>query len=252
MAMKMGVCAYCGKTRMTEEEHVVARSFALEEMEKNCHWVIVRSCPKCNRRFSKDEPYIRGFVTVINAVGETLIKDAMFEGPVLRNWRRPESRGDFTRTMHMIRKPDGSGLSSENELLTEKNLVIVPDENVLRGMRKIVRGLYYHHFTEKRGLEQVLPDSQVSVTPFYDFTEERRQCMYGLPNVHFIHEAVFGYAFAECSEGMLDLPGVDSIWLLNWCKGPMFAGIVKSNGWPYMHCEAELFKIFTRDNPGPG
>ena len=173
MAMKKAVCAYCGVHTDTECEHVVPESFALEELRDSCQWVCVRACSRCNRGFSADESDFRGFATVINALGDTLVKDAMFHGAVSRNWLRPEGKMAFERLFNMIRKPDGSGLSNREELLTVKNLGIVPDEHIIRAVRKIIRGLYFYHFTEQRRLPQVLPESQIGVLPIYDCSQER-------------------------------------------------------------------------------
>jgi hypothetical protein len=127
MAIEMAVCAYCGKYTETVNEHVLARCFALPEMEKSCNWVEVRACPKCNVGFSNVEPFVRGFATLIKAPGETLVKDAMFESKVTERWRQPREKGNLERTLKMFRKPDGSGLSSLDDLWNVKNLGIVPE-----------------------------------------------------------------------------------------------------------------------------
>jgi hypothetical protein len=232
MAMTKAVCAYCGVHTDTECEHVVPESFALEELRDSCQWVCVRACSRCNRGFSADESDFRGFATLINAPGETLLKDAMFQGPVWRNWQRPEGRGALERTLAMIRKPDGSGLSSRDELLTVKNLGIVPDVHVIRAVRKIIRGLYFHHFTATRGFPQVIPESQVWVRQICDWSQDDINTLYQCPTLRVIHPAVFVYTFIECDDAGLALPGIDSVWLLYAAKGAIFEGIVTSNTFP--------------------
>ena len=107
----------------------------------------------------------------------------MFHGPVSRNWQRPEGRGALQRTLAMIRKPDGSGLSSLDELLTVQILGLVANESVLRVVRKIIRGLYFHHFTAKRGLPQVIPESQVWVGQICDWSQDDIDTMYRLTDL---------------------------------------------------------------------
>jgi hypothetical protein len=234
MAMKQAFCAYCGEYKLTEKEHVVPQSLAPVEMWDRCQWVLVPACSKCNRRFSADESDFRGFAVLLNAPGETLVKDAMFQGPVSRNWQRPEGRVALQRTLAMIRKPDGSGLSRLDELLTVGNLGIVANESLLRVVRKIIRGLYFHHFTATRGLPQVLPESQVCVGQIYDWSADDINTLYQLPTLRVIHPAVFVYTFIERDDAGLALPGIDSVWLLYAAKGAIFGGIVRSNTYPFI------------------
>lgn len=234
MAKQKAVCAYCGEYKETECEHVVARSFAPEELQDRCKWVCVRGCSDCNRGYSADEADFRGFATLIDAPNETLVKDALFHGAVSRNWQRPEGKNALVRMLEMIRKRDGSGLSSRDELLTVKNLGIVPNAGVIRVVRKIVRGLYFHHFTDTRGVSQVLQESQIGVRPVYHCSAEEIQLIYDLPNLHVIHPMVFVYAFLDCDEAGLDVPGIDSLWWLYAIKGPVFEVFVKSNAYPWM------------------
>ena len=156
----------------------------------------------------------------------------MFQGPVSRNWQRPEGRGALQRTLEMIRKPDGSRLSSLEELLTVKNLGIVANESILRVVRKIIRGLCFHHFTATRGLPQVIPEYQVWVGQLCGWSEEDISTLYQLPALHIIHPAVFIYAFIECDDAGCAIPGIDSMWLLYAGKGAIFGGIVTSNKFP--------------------
>src|SRR5262249_32881413 len=128
---------------------------------------------------------------LIDAPGDTLVKEALFHDPVTGNWRRPEGKGAFLRMLRMIRKPDGTGLSSREELLTVKGLALVPDEAVLRVVRKFIRGLYFHHFTPRRGFPQVLQESQIVVQPVYEWLRHVVEFLYGSPETHVIHPAVF-------------------------------------------------------------
>jgi hypothetical protein len=60
----------------------------------------------------------------------------------------------------------------------------VPDERTFRVVRKIIRGLYYHHMTPKRRLDQVLPEESIWVRPVF---EQVPQEMDAAPEWHVIH-----------------------------------------------------------------
>jgi hypothetical protein len=248
MAMEKAICAYCGEWTQTQEEHVIPRCFAPEELHGSCKWVIVRACGRCNQGFSADESDFREFSVVTNAPGDTLVKDALFRGPVSDNWRRADGRGRaaLERLLGRIRKPDGSGLSTLNELVEVPNLRIAPDASMLRVVRKIIRGLYYHHFTAKRGLPQVLPESQIWINPVFDPAPLFMDLMHEFEDWHVIHPAVFGYAVAECDEVGLPLPGVDSIWRLVASKGAVFDAAVLSNTFPLVG-DAEKIRWLLRE-----
>jgi hypothetical protein len=103
---------------------------------------------------------------------------------------------------------------------------------MLRVVTKIIRGIYYHHFTAKRGLPQVLPESQIWVNPVFNPAPHFMDLMHDFEDWYVIHPAVFGYAVAECDEAGVPLPGVDSIWRLVASKGAVFDAAVLSNTFP--------------------
>jgi hypothetical protein len=233
MALEMAVCAYCGVYKETEPEHVVARSFAPPELRNDCQWVRVRACGKCNRKYSADESDFREFCVLATSPGDNTVKDELFYGAVTRNWRQSDGRGRgaLSRRLGQIRKPDGSPLSDRTDLVNVSGLRIAPDGKMLRVVKKIVRGLYYYHFTPKHGFPQVITENRVSVEPIFDPIED---FFYDLPDWHVIHKNVFAYGFADCDEAGLDLPGIDSIWLLDVLRGAGFWAFVASNAAPRM------------------
>ena len=80
-------------------------------------------------------------------------------GPLRRNWERSDGRGQgaLRHLLASIQRPDGTSPTSNEDLLRNRGEVsIVPTENTFRVVRKIVRGLYYSHFTLVRALRQVL------------------------------------------------------------------------------------------------
>jgi hypothetical protein len=233
--MEEAFCAYCGVWTLTEEEHVVAQSFAPEELRANCRWVCVPACPTCNRGFSADESDFGDFCVLAGSNGTTtLIRDALFYGPLSRNWQRSDGRGHgaLRRTLASLQRPDGTSPTSNEDLLGIPGEVrLVPTERTFRVVRKIVRGLYYSHFTPVRRLPQVLPESQIHVTPIFDVTLD---VIDDFTDWHIIRDGVFRYVFVECGDEGLEFAGIDSIWLLDVYRGATFFVVVTSNTFPFV------------------
>jgi len=210
---------------------VVPECFALDDVRSSCQWVCVRACSRCNRGFSADESDFHEFCVMAGSTGHNPVRDTLFYKKVTKNWQRSEGKGEgaLRRILEKIRKPDGSSLNSLSDLINVNNLRIAPDAKMLRVVRKIIRGLYFHHFTEKRGLSQVMPESHILIEPIFD---PLPQHIYEFSDWRVIHPEVFGYVFAECEEAGLGFPGVDSIWIVDALKGPGFLAVVLSNTFP--------------------
>jgi hypothetical protein len=234
MAIELAVCAYCGVYGPTEREHAVPECMAPASLKGECQWVFVRACSRCNRQFSADESDFRDFCVLAGSVGDNAVRDALFYGPLKRNWERSggKGKGALIRILEKIQTPDGKSPSSQDDLLTvPPDVRIVPNEKTFRIVRKIIRGLYFSHFTVKRGVPQVLSERRIRVVPIFDappdFLQEFSDCQT-------IHRDVFQYGFAECGDQGLNLPGLDSIWLLDAFKGAVFLVIVESNAFPLL------------------
>jgi len=221
MAIEMAVCAYCGVYTETEPEHVVPRCFAPDALRDSCKWVIVRGCSRCNRRFSADESDFREFCVMANSAQENPTRDELFHGPMTRNWRRSDGRGEgaLRRMLENIYMPSGD----------QGRAWLVPNKRTFRVVRKIIRGLYYNHMIPKRRLPQVLPEEYIWVRPVF---EQVPQEMDAAPEWHVIHPSVFRYGFVECGEGAPDFLGIDSLWMIDAFRGTKFAAVVVSNTFP--------------------
>ena len=225
MAIEMAVCAYCGVYTQTEPEHVVPRSFATDQLRPHCNWVIVRACSDCNRGFSADESDFRSFSVMANSTGHNPIRDELFHGPITRNWQQPAGRGHgaLRRMLAMIQLPEGSDPSNP------VGARLVPDAGTIRAVKKMVRGLYFHHLTPIRRLPQVLGQERIQVMPLYDSIPASIR---EVPQWNTIHPEVFGYGFSE--DAVADIPGIDTLWLLDAYRGATFVAIVMSNTYPWV------------------
>jgi hypothetical protein len=191
VAKASAVCAYCGRYGDTEEEHVVPQCFAPPEVQSSCRWVCVRACSRCNRQFSADESEFREFCVLAGSTEHNPVRDLLFHGPLKRNWERLDGKGKgaLLRTLQKIQTPDGISAANRQELIAVPNeLRIVPNERMFRVVRKIIRGLYFSHFSAIRSLPQVLPEAQIRVWPIFDV-------MLGVldefTDWHVIHDNVF-------------------------------------------------------------
>jgi hypothetical protein len=225
MAIEMALCAYCGVYTQTEPEHVVPRSFATDQLRPHCNWVVVRACSDCNRDFSADESDFRAFSVMANSIRHNPVRDALFHGPVSRNWRRDDGggHGALRRMLAMVWVPEGGDPGNP------VGAVLVPDAGTIRAVKKIVRGLYFHHLTPKRRLAQVLPHEQIQVMALYNSIPAS---IFEFPEWITIHPDVFGYGFSE--DAVSDIPGVDSLWLLDAYRGATFFASVASNTFPWV------------------
>ena len=166
MAMELAVRAYCGVYGPTELQHAVPDVMAPAPLRRECQWVFVRACSRCNRQFSADESDFRDFCVLAGSVGDNAVRDALFFGPLKRNWERSDGKGKgaLRRILEKIQTPDGKSPSSQDDLLTVPTEVrIVPNDKMFRIVRKIVRGLYFNHITAKRGVPQVLSERRIRV-----------------------------------------------------------------------------------------
>jgi hypothetical protein len=207
MAAEMGVCGYCGRFTMTDTEHVVHRGLFPKGYRGGVEFVRVRSCKDCNNSVSADEDDFRNFCVLAGEKNEA--KHELFYGPMSRYWNRPEGKGSLARAfskMQMAAPVDHTRTR------------IFADQGVFRVARKIVRGLYYHHFRD------VLPERYVELTVLYDgFPDEIKRA----PEWRALNPQVFRYGFVVND----DEPGVHSGWAIEIYEAVAFVANVRNNAY---------------------
>lgn len=149
--MKMGICSICGNESELTKEHIPPKGIFLKPRPKNT--ITVFSCEKCNQDTKLDDEYFRFWVTAGTQPNSQLAEV----------WKDKVVGSSFRRSPALLRK-----IQDDHERLIEHhkknplrtyNGEIVPDEllsrcymvnaeRIKRVASKIVRGLYFHHFSK--------------------------------------------------------------------------------------------------------
>jgi len=148
---KIGVCSICGKEEELTREHIPPKGIFLKPRPKNT--ITVFSCEKCNHDTKLDDEYFRFWVTA-GAHPNSKLGDV---------WKNKVVGSSFKRSPALLKKIQDDHKSllehhSRTPLKTYDNK-IVPDEllsrcymvdveRVNRVACKIVKGLYFHHFSK--------------------------------------------------------------------------------------------------------
>lgn len=134
----MACCAYCGTDSVPlERDHVPPACLysPSKKAQGNLQLITVPACSSCNRGYSDDEAHFRNVMLMAGDSNEA----------VQELWQK---------TWRSFRKVDGERRATEIRRMMvpvrvsgEDRCMIFPgrDERVLRVVRKIVRGLAYHH-----------------------------------------------------------------------------------------------------------
>jgi len=160
-------------------------------------------CRSCNSSFHDDEEHFRNFIVV--GGGQTAaVVDELFQGKVLRSLRA-KGRGRRGKLQWLLDR------MREEHTPAGTEVRVYPDERVLRVVRKIIRGLGFHHFG------QPLPDDCVS-TEVLQFSVPDN--LLDSPQWHDLDADVFRYVY-EVGAG----PGaLESLWLMAIYRNRHFFG----------------------------
>ena len=128
-------CAYCGEQAQSVD-HVIPKSLYPKSIRnQNVRRLTVPSCNKCNTEFSDDEEHFRNIITV--GGHNTAIVNELYYDKVYPS---------FSKSLRHFRQLVGNmkGVDTPNG----KRHIIYPmnDSKFERILRKIFRGLGYHHF----------------------------------------------------------------------------------------------------------
>ena len=148
---KFGVCSICGNKNDLTREHIPPKGIFLSPRPKNT--ITVFSCKKCNNDTQLDDEYFRFWVTA----------GAQPQSKLSEVWKNKVVGSSFKRSPALLKKiqDDHNHLiehHSKNPLKTYDDKIvsdellnrcyIVDAERIKRVACKIVRGLYFHHFSE--------------------------------------------------------------------------------------------------------
>lgn len=200
-------CAYCGQADAETVDHVIPGSLYPASIGSSVQRLTVPACESCNNSWSDDEAHFR---TMMTLAGEAnAVATELWTGKVARSFRAADGRRRFTdvwANMETVQTPTGE----------RHRIFPASDPRFIRVLRKIVRGLHYHH-----QLGHPVPDEMAGADLLrYEVPEEITQAM---PSYHFGRE-VFEYQF-ETFDQFPDVP-MRSGWLLTFLGNKRFAGWV--------------------------
>lgn len=131
------VCAYCGG-RASTFDHVVPKGlYPMSARKGNIQLLTVPACTKCNESYSDDEEHFRN---VITCLGENLpLVSELFYDKVNASFVKGKSLRHLRQLVDLMKAYENS---------EGKRYVIYPmkDERFVRILKKIFRGLAFHHF----------------------------------------------------------------------------------------------------------
>ena len=200
-------CAYCGSSGAKTVDHVIPRSLYPSSMGSSVQRLTVPCCEVCNKSWSDDEAHFRTMLTLAGKANA--VATELWTGKVARGFREVDGKRRFLDVwahMEAVQTPVGE----------RHKIYPGSDPRFIRVLRKIVRGLHYHH---KLGdpvpddmvgadlLRYPAPEEITEVMPLYDFGRD-----------------VFEYQF-ETFDQFPDIP-MSSGWLLTFFGNKKFAGWV--------------------------
>jgi hypothetical protein len=140
------MCAYCGTRPGIQIEHVIARQFFYVSPPT---FVKVPACLECNQKrgdggpidIQLDENYLRNVLCCSAKGNQSATAKSLLNGPIRRSF--DAKRGDtapilVTTTWKAELSPDGF-------LIERPDTFVLKWSRIYRVIRKITRGLYYHH-----------------------------------------------------------------------------------------------------------
>lgn len=202
-ARSLGTCGLCGEIAKTTREHVLPKNLCPPTRRREWRPIIIPTCERCNNGSSDDDAHFRNVVVIAGTANDDAKE--LWEGPVRRALHQVDGRR---------RVKDVYELMSPAPDVGPEQYRIFParDERVLKIIRKITRGLCFHH-----GLPMPVPEEMVfcdvlRVTPdprmLADMTKVT--ALYG----------VFGYSYGVLEEGQR------SVWLLEFFDRTKFVALV--------------------------
>ncbi len=196
------ICAYCG-SEATTRDHVVPQClYPPSKRGSSLQLLTVPACKTCQKLFQADEENFRSLI--VTGGGRTPVVDELFFGKVSRSLEGPKGKPKLSWLLSLMK---------EHQTLHGKELRLYPDERVKRVLRKITRGLAYHHF----GLP--VPDERV----FADVDKYGGLRVFGkLCRWHERDSEVFRYGYATVPGAS----GIHSGWFLTIYTNRHFVAVI--------------------------
>ena len=200
-------CAYCGQSNAETVDHVIPRCLYPESTGSLVQRLTVPACGVCNKSWSDDEAHFRAMMTLAGEANA--VATELWKGKVARSFRAADGKRRFLdvwANMEAVQTPSGE----------RHRIFPASDPRFIRVLRKIVRGLHYHH-----QLWHPVPDDMVGADLLR--SEVPEEITEAIAKYHLGRE-VFEYQF-ETFDEFPDIP-MSSAWLLTFFGNKRFAGWV--------------------------
>ncbi len=176
---KVGVCSICGREKELTREHIPPKGIFLKPRPQNT--ITVFSCKRCNHDTKLDDEYFRFWVTAgahpdskLSAVWKNKVVGSSFKRSpaILKRFQNDHKK----LLVHHASIPLKT---YENENVPEHLLhrcYMVEAERINRVARKIVKGLYFHHFSKPlpQEVELTVSDEPIHIDILLNIIKARK------------------------------------------------------------------------------
>lgn len=203
-------CAYCGcLVKRPDREHVFPKClYPLSKARSTVQRLTVPSCNTCNNAWADDEAHFRNMLVIAGEPNAAITE--LWQTTVARSFNQIDGAKrarDLVAQLRPMMTPSG------------QRYIVYPgqDARVTRVIRKIVRGLSYHH-----GLPMPVHDEQIWV----DVLRYEVPAQF-LAEMEYDHreEDIVKYRFKLFNE-----PSITSAWLITFYERRTFIAIVSPEG----------------------
>src|SRR5687767_8123009 len=145
MFMSDPICAYCGRPVLkAEKEHAISRCLYPRGGSPTTQRLTVPACRECNASWADDEVHFRNVLSIAGVPNRP--RSELWETSIRRSFEERDGQRRLYELVSMMKPVEGT---------QEYKVFPAEDPRVLRVVRKIIRGLSYHH----EGM--VVPDDTV-------------------------------------------------------------------------------------------
>ena len=208
----LGQCCLCGKTGVVTKDHAIPRNLFRPPRPTNL--ITVPACGECNNSLKLDEEYFRACLLSGLLVHDHPEANGLWNTKVLP---RLQSQVGLSRLLasqrRLISVKGESGQVVENVPVLE-----VDRQRIERVVKKIVRGLYYHHESKILGPDEPLMVAVDLLDP--ESGLEKTFDIWKLTEPHELGRGTLSYRY-----GVADGRPAASVWWLVFYSGAVFTVI---------------------------
>ena len=202
-------CAYCGRpTDKRDKEHVFPKSlYPPSKATSKVQRLTIPACNVCNNSWADDEAHFRN---ILVAAGDptTPDKTELWNTTINRSFSKIDGRKRMQDLVEQMKPVNVSG--QDRHMVYPGN-----DPRVIRVVRKIVRGLSYHH-----NIFSPLPEDKIFVDVLkYEVPEQLLNAM----EFHERDRDIVEYGFQVLNEN-----DIQSAWIIKFFQTVSFIAIVSS------------------------